>query len=579
MRHRNRTTAVLAAVGLALCTVSAGCSSSGGSSGSAAKGGGITALPAQSINATPYANVQSGGTLRIAIQGFPTQFNFNQVNGTTTSVSAIIPALLPTPFITSGTGQTEADPAYVSSYKVVQADAAKKIPQSVTLELNTQAKWSTGQPITAHDYIVQWQALNGSNPKFDPTGTTGFNDISNVTQGSNPYEVTYTFSTPFSEWPALFGVIYPAQYNESPGAFDNGYLNKIPVTGGPFKVQSINQSAQTVTLVRDPNFWWRPAKLDKIVVINLSQQAAVQALANNEIDDDEVYNVSQYDEVKNTPGYTTRVASSLLWPDILFNSKNDVTDDVKVRQALEMSIDRPAIITSQMKGLPVSGIQPLDNHVLVPMQVGYKDDSGTLGTYNPKQAEAILSQEGWVPGPGGVRTKDGKPMQLTIDIPSGDDIASSVAQLAQQMWMVVGFKTTIQTINENDYFTDYFNTGNFQIGIFEWDDPPYTVSNSESMFQSPQGSNVFQNPGGIYNPQIDQLFNQALSNTNVAQSHAIVDQADSLIWQEGHDLPLFLEPDIEVEKANLANWGAWGMGLPDYTDIGYTSAAGSSSTS
>ena len=577
MRHRNRTTAVLAAAGLALCTVSAGCSSSGGGSGSgsgsAAKGGGITSLPAQSINATPYADVQSGGTLRLAIQGFPTQFNFNQVNGTTTAVSAIIPALMPTPFITSGTGQTEADPAYVTSYKVVQADPATKTPQSVTLELNTKAKWSTGQPITAHDYIVQWEALNGSNPKFDPSGTTGFSDISNVTQGSNPYEVTYTFSTPFSEWAALFGVVYPAQYNETPSAFDNGYLNKIPVTGGPFKVQSINQSAQSVTLVRDPNFWWRPAKLNSIVVTAMSQQAAVQALANDEIDDDEVFNVSQYDEVKNTPGFTTRVASSLLWPDILFNSKNDVTDDAKVRQALEMAIDRPAVITSQMKGLPVSGIQPLDNHVLVPMQVGYKDDSGSLGTYNPKQAEALLSQEGWVPGPGGVRTKDGKPMQLTIDIPSGDDIASSVAQLAQQMWMVVGFKTTIQTINQNDYFTDYFNTGNFQIGIFEWDDPPYTVSNSESMFQSPQGSNVFQNPGGIYNPQIDQLFNQALSNTNVAQSHATVDQADALIWQEGHDLPLFLEPDIEVEKANLANWGAWGMGLPDYTDAGYTSTS------
>ena len=39
-----------------------------------------------------------------------------------------------------------------------------------------------------------------------------------------------------------------------------------------------------------------------------------------------------------------------------------------------------------MKGLPVSNIQPLDNHVLVPMQVGYKDDSGSLGTYNPKMA-------------------------------------------------------------------------------------------------------------------------------------------------------------------------------------------------
>jgi peptide/nickel transport system substrate-binding protein len=570
MRYRFvRSTAALAAGGLALCLVSAGCSSSGGSS--SGKGAAVASLPAQNINAVPYAQVKSGGTLRLSMTSYPSQFNFNQVNGVTTAVSGIMSALMPTPFLTDAAGQPVNDPAYVTSYKVVQADPATKVKQSVTLELNTKAKWSDGQPITAHDYIVQWDALNGSNPKFDPGGTTGFNDIGGVTQGSSPYEVTYTFSTPFGEWASLFGIIFPAEYNATPSAFDNAYLNKIPVTGGPFKLGSLDGSAQTVTVVRDPSFWWRPAKLDKIVFVTLSQSAAVQALANNEIDNYQVTDVSQYDKVKNTPGITARVAQSLYWPDIIFSAKNSVTSDVQVRQALEMSIDRPAIITSEMKGLPVPQIQPLDNHILAPMQVGYKDDSGTYGTYDPTQAEKILTQAGWVPGAGGIRSKAGKQMALTVIIPSGDDTASSIAQLSQEMLAVVGLKLTIQTINSNDYWNDYFNTGNFQMAIFEWDDPPYTISGSQPEYQSPQGGNVFQNPGGIYNPKIDQLFNQALETTNVTQSHALADQADALIWQEGHDLPLYSEPDIEMQKANLANFGAIGMGLPDYTEIGYTS--------
>ena len=566
--RRLRTTAVLAAGALALSALSAGCSSSSsGAKGSKA----VPALAVQNINATPYADVKSGGTLRLAIGGFPSQYNFNQVNGETTAVSAIMSALMPTPFITSSAGEPENDPAYVASYQVVQADPAKKVPQSVTLELNPKAKWSNGQPITAHDYIVQWEALNGSNAKFDPAGTTGFNDIGDVTQGSSPYEVKYTFASPFGEWASLFGIIYPAAYNATPSEFDNGYLNQVPVTGGPFELSDINSSSETVTVVRNPNFWWRPAKLDKIVFITLDQSAAVQALANNEIDNDEVFNVSQYDKVKNTPGVTARIAASETWPDITFNVKNDVLDDVKVRQALTMAVDRPAIIKSQMQGLPVPAIQPLDNHILLPTQVGYKDDSGDLGTYNPTEAEKILTQEGWVPGAGGVRYKDGKPMQLTIAIPSGDDIASSVAQLVQEMYTVVGLKITIQTINSNDYFNDYFNTGNFQITIFEWTDTPYTVSSAESLYQSPQGGNVFQNPGGIYEPKIDQLFTQALDTTDVTTSHGIADEADALIWQEGHDIPLFTEPDIEMQKSDLANWGAWGLGLPDFTDVGFTS--------
>ena len=567
MLHRSRKAAALAVVALAVSALGAGCGSGSGGS----KGGAVATLPVQNINATPYADVKTGGTLRLAIGDFPSQFNFNQVNGQTTAVSAIMSALMPTPFITSGAGEPENDPAYVSSYKVVQADPAKDVPQSVTLELNPKAEWSDGQPITAHDYIVQWEALNGSNAKFDPAGTTGFNDIGEVAQGSGPDEVRYTFATPFGEWASLFGIVFPAAYNATPNEFDNGYLNKIPVTGGPFEVGSIDSSSETVTLVRNPGFWWRPAKLDEIVFITLDQSAAVQALANNEIDNDEVFNVSQYDKVKNTPGVVARIASSETWPDIIFNAKNTVLDDVKVREALEMAIDRPAIITSQTKGLPVPAIQPLGNHILLPQQLGYKDDSGQYGTYDPTAAEKLLTAAGWVPGAGGVRAKDGKPMQLTIAIPSGDDIASSVAQLVQEMYAVVGFKTTIQTINANDYFTDNFNTGDFQIAIFEWTDSPYTVSSSESLYQSPQGGDVFQNPGAIYEPQIDKLFTQSLDTTDAAASHALADQADALIWQEGHDIPLFTEPDIEMQKANLANWGAWGLGLPDFTAIGYTS--------
>ena len=48
-------------------------------------GGGVAALPAQAINATAYADVKTGGTLRLAIRQFPSQYNFNQINGPTSA--------------------------------------------------------------------------------------------------------------------------------------------------------------------------------------------------------------------------------------------------------------------------------------------------------------------------------------------------------------------------------------------------------------------------------------------------------------------------------------------------------------
>jgi peptide/nickel transport system substrate-binding protein len=64
-----------------------------------------------------------------------------------------------------------------------------------------------------------------------------------------PYQVTYTFSTPFGEWYSLFGILYPAAYNSSPSLFDTGYLNKIPVTAGPFELGGIDQSSPDVTQI------------------------------------------------------------------------------------------------------------------------------------------------------------------------------------------------------------------------------------------------------------------------------------------------------------------------------------------
>jgi peptide/nickel transport system substrate-binding protein len=562
MRTRN-SAAKLTALIAAVAFLAIGCSSSAKSTPAA-----VPTLPPSNTNATPYSKVLSGGTFRISMGAYPSQWNFNQDDGTTEAVSEVMSALMPTPFTSDSSGNPIADPDYISSYKLTPPSGGQL--ETIELHLNTKAVWSDGTPITANDYITQWKALNGSNSAFDPSGTTGYNDIKSVVQGSSPYDVLYTLSTPFGEWSSLFGMIFPAKYNATPQEFDKGYLNQIPVTGGPFIVQSLNSSNQTVTLARNPHFWAPPAKLSTIVFENLSEDAAVQAAANGELDDVEVYNVSEYDKLKNTPGLTARSAISELWPALMFNGKNAILSSTDVRDALQEAVDRPAIISSQLKGLPVPAVQPLQNHILLPNQVGYTNNSGQYGTYSPANAEKLLTAAGWAPGAGGVRYKNGQPLAITMQLQSGDTVGASIAQLIQVMWKQIGVKLTLQTINADDYFDNYITEGNFEVGLWEWDDSPDTVSGSQPVYQQWQGTNTFQNFGDIGSPAIDKLFDQALGETDPAQAHATADKVDALIWAEGWGLPLFTEPDIEMQATYLANWGAFGMSLPDYDDVGYT---------
>src|SRR5207302_1815054 len=77
-----------------------------------------------------------------------------------------------------------------------------------------------------------------------------------------------------------------AATNSTPEHFDKDYLNQIPVTAGPFKLESINKSTQTVTVTRDPNWWGNKPHLDKIIFKTYEGTAEDQAFANGEIDYD-----------------------------------------------------------------------------------------------------------------------------------------------------------------------------------------------------------------------------------------------------------------------------------------------------
>ena len=99
---------------------------------------------------------------------------------------------------------------------VTSATVTKTNPQTVVYQINPKATWSDGTPISAQDFIYNWQAQSG-NPKYKdvggkaflPASTAGYSSIKSVTGSNNGKTVTVVFSTPFGDWKALFGAGTP----------------------------------------------------------------------------------------------------------------------------------------------------------------------------------------------------------------------------------------------------------------------------------------------------------------------------------------------------------------------------------
>jgi peptide/nickel transport system substrate-binding protein len=239
-----------------------------------------------------------------------------------------------------------------------------------------------------------------------------------------------------------------------------------------------------------------------------------------------------------------------------------------------MSINREAIAKADLTGLPWPA-KTMGNHFFVNTQAGYKDNSGTVGKYDPAKAKQMLDAAGWKQS-GAYRTKGGKTLSLRFVIPSGLQVSRQEGELTQAMLKDVGIKVDIAAVPSDDFFDKDVTPGNFDITPFAWLGTPFPVSSSQSIYSNPVKDSkgelqIQQNYARVGSKQIDDLLNRAEETLDKNQSFDLTNQADAQVWNEVHSLIMYQRPQMTAVKSTLANVGSFGFAQPDYTKIGFSS--------
>lgn len=544
------------------------CGSDSDSGNTSPKASDTAATKAIDINPQPRDNVKDGGTVRWAVDQFSTQWNYSELDGPEASTLAVIGGLIPQPFRADEKANVTPDPNFIT-----KAELTSESPQTITLTLNNKAKWSDGTPITEADYEAQFNALSGKNPAFQIASSTGYERVKSVTKGDDEYTVIVTFAKPFGEWKALFSPLYPARYQSTPKAFNTGYKNDIPLTAGPFKLQQIDKTAKTVTVVRDDSWWGEPAKLDKIVYRALDITAGINAFVNGEVDIVDVGpDPSALKRTKGTPGSTIHEAGGPDFRHFTINGTAPLLADVNVRKALAMGINRQVIAKSDLTGLNWP-TETMDNHFFVNTQAGYEDTSGDVGKYNPDAAKKLLDDAGWKQD-GEFRSKDGKTLKLRFVIPTGIPTSKQEGELTQAMLKDIGIQLDITPVPSDDFFDKYVIPGNYDITPFSWLGTPFPISSSSSIYANPVKDKkgelqIQQNFARVGSPEIDKLLDEAEQTSDDTKARELLNQADALVWGEVHSLIMYQRPQITATTSKLANFGSFGFKTLVFPDIGF----------
>ncbi|QKW40385.1 ABC transporter family substrate-binding protein [Actinomadura sp. NAK00032] len=536
-----------------------GCGDLGGQDGASGR------LPAADVNPVPRDRIVNGGTLRWPLPEFPSQWNFNHVNGTKGAVEHVIQGVLPHLMRADEKSIPHPVPEYLESATLKRTRRG----QTVTYRLNPQARWSDGRPIGYADFVAQARALSGRDRRYEVSTVSGYRLIKRIEQGPHANDVKVTFTQTYADWRSLFSPLYPAAAYSTPRAFNTGWTNALPVTAGPFKVQRIDRTDKTVTVARDPSWWGPPAKLDRIVYRAMDSSAMPGAFANHEIDLMDIgLDASAMRRVQGVPGTDIRRAGGPDWRHFTFNAASPVLSDVRVRRAVMLGIDREVIARSDLSGLGVP-VQTLGNHFYVNTQNGYRDNSAVLGGYDPAHAGRLLDEAGWRQH-GKYRAKAGRTLALRFVVPSGVPISAREAELARALLERIGVRVDIRPVPADDALDAHVTKGDFDIVPFSWLGTSFPVSPMRAVFARPHGGRVQQNYSRTGTAAIDAAMDRAIAETDPAKVHVLVNRTDRLIWRQASVLPLYQRPQLVAARADLANMGACGFLEPDYQDIGFT---------
>jgi oligopeptide transport system substrate-binding protein len=351
----------------------------------------------------------------------------------------------------------------------------------------------------------------------------------------DPNTLVITLKRPTSFFLGITGVwaYFPVQRAAIEKSPDRWTLSAATyISNGPFKVQEIRLD-ESVTVVKNENYWNAAnVKLEEIVFrYILEPTTALTALEAGQVDGVRTPPTAELSRLRSGPFF--QGADSFAVTYYLVNRNVKPFDDVRVRRAFAMAIDRQAIISNilQSSDIPAYGLVPPG---YVVNGVDFTDNRPTYGlrpTADVEGARRLLAEAGYPNGEGFPTVK------LSF---YSDRMVGSVVEALQQMWK--------QNLNVNcevssQEWAVYFDgilAEDFQIAAMGMSGD-YLHPNS---FLSMYTSNNILNFHTYKDPRYDALITQALNETDPVKEVKILQEAEDLAMNDVADIPIYSRSSV-----------------------------------
>ena len=425
-----------------------------------------------------------------------------------------------------------------------------------TFHLRHNAKWSNGDPVTAHDFVESYKRILMPSlgaeyaymlfvihnaEAFNEGKITDFNEVGCQALDDHTLRITLDNPTPYFLSLILHSSWYPVhlptirKYGD-PYLRGNRWTRPGHYVGnGPF-VLSKWRVNDVIVVKKSPTYWDRDrVRLNAMQIYPIeSEDTEERAFRAGQL------HITYWLPVNKVDYYRTN------YPDLLsitpylgtyfyrLNTTKPPLNDVRVRRALAMAYDRQSLVKNVMRGgqLPAFNLVP-------PNTAGY-----TCRTHlkeDVAEARRLLAEAGY-PG--------GKGMPAIELLYNTMEQHRAIAEALQQMWKE-NLGVQVRLVNQEwKVYLDAQRTMSYEMCRGSWIGDYNDPNTFLDLWQADNGNNRT----GWSNTNYDRFIAEAARATNQVQRYEFFQKAEAILLDEMPILPIYYYTHVCAQRPEIKGW-------------------------
>ena len=420
------------------------------------------------------------------------------------------------------------------------------------------AQWSDGQPVKAQDFEYAWKRALDPNTASEYAfqlyylkngqkaneGLVNIEEVGVKAKDDKTLEVTLESPTPYFLELTAFFTLFPVRKDMVEKDPDTWSMKPETFIGnGPFKMESYT-IGDRIILVKNENYYDKDrVKLDKIEMLMVNEAStALTAYESGDIDYVDDVPTQEIERLKaSEPGFV--VAPSLATYFYAFQTQKAPVNDVRVRKALALAIDRKAITEKILRGGEMAATGFVPPGLYDAEGKDFRSVGGDYGidpnTAKIEEAKALLAEAGY---------PDGKGFPELEVMYNTSETHKAIAEAIQEMWKKnLGINVRLAN-QEWAVFQQTRTEGNFVVARSSWFGDYADPMTFLDLWTSYSGKNNAK----WKNETFDKLIEDA-KNTSGQERFKLLYDAEKTMMEDMILMPIYYYVDIALIKDYVKN--------------------------